>query len=210
MSDGVKSPIIEKQIIRLILTGLQEIIGSGGLQAVINLSSLPAQTKDNQIVLVSDFQIGDWQGLHQALGSLYGKRGAQGIAIRTGQVLFKDYFRTYGVGTGMMDRDFRMLAKPRRILRGLEILANIQSQFIPNLSVDILQDADHWFWRIKNNEWTQKNPEIYQLLVKGFIGVIQEFLSWTSGGKYYPVHEMGKDEEANTDRVIRIQKNFID
>ena len=210
MKKEIRFQANENQIIQMILTGILEIIGTSGLQAVINLAALPVRIVDHHTVLTGVFSIAEWKKLHDGMDSLYGRRGAQGIAIRSGQVFFKDYFRAYGVGTGMVDSEFRMLAKPKRILRGLEVLSETAVHYIPGFSVNVMQDADHWFWCISENAWVRENAELCRALMRWEMGVIQEFLSWTSGGKYYPVQEMGGKGEPAGEWVIRIHKKYIE
>ncbi len=193
----------------IVLDSLREIIGQGGVQAILKTEFLPVKLSGEEISIETGFTLQNWRKLIQTLHSLYGLRGAQGIAIRSGQVFFKDYYRSFGFSTGMMEREFRMLAKPNRILRGLQILADLQNHYLPVLTVDVLQDAEQWFWRVRECDWQQHNPDLMQILTRFEIGVIQEFLSWTSGGKFYPVSELSSSE-GKPGVVIKILKKYVD
>ncbi len=209
MNTSTKITVDPIEVTRVALDSLREIIGQGGLQAILKTDSLPFFFTGEEIHIESEFGLCDWRKLLEALQGLYGLRGAQGIAVRSGQVFFKDYYRSFGFTTGMMERDFRMLAKPNRILRGLQILAELQNHYLPFLSVDVFQDAEQWFWRVRQCDWLVQNPGLIQILNRFAIGVIQEFLSWTSGGKFYPVSELASTD-SKSGVVIRILKKYID
>ena len=197
-------------IYRILFEALQEITGKSGLQAIINMTSLPIEKADGTRISVDHLTPDNWQNLAQTLESLYGQRGAYGIAVRTGQVFFRDFFRSFGLNTGMMDRHYRMLPKPKRIQRGLEILADSLSLYIPDLQVDVIQDSENWYWRFKNMGLFSDSPGFAKILLKFIVGIIREFLSWTSGGKFYPVNEMNLAAEVNAGPIIIIQKRYID
>ena len=205
-----KSPVEAHELIQILLTSLYEIIGSAEMETMIETISLPINFDEEAPVLNHLFSLSDWENMAGQLKLLYGEESTCGIAIRTGQEFFTGYFRRFGSDTSMNEPDFRMLPKPRRIQKGLEILANLYQHAIPQLEVQIIQDEDHWYWKTADSKnWFVKRG-IEPLFQNFTLGVIQEFLSWTSGGKAYPVHLVTGIQETGTDmRTIQIKKHYL-
>lgn len=198
------------EINQMLLEGGQEILGKAGMHAVFNLAEIHSlQIQEGETPVGENLTISDWSALRESLESLYGPRGAQGAATRIGQVFFRDLFRTYGLQIGMMDKSFRMQPKPRKIRSGLEIMAEVSANLCNGLYVDVIDDAENWFWQVRDCNWCKEDPGNQRILICFTIGVLQEFLSWASGGKYYPIQEVDRLGEDFSTCVIQIQKKFL-
>jgi hypothetical protein len=81
---------------------------------------------------------------------------------------------------------------------------------MPRLEMQILQEDDYWYWKtVDPQNWLVKKG-IEPLLLNFTVGVIQEFLSWTSGGKAYPVHLLtGMQENGMDMKTIQISKHYL-
>ena len=210
MSNETQNQVNLIDVIHILFEALQEIIGQRGLQAVLNMTALPVKIHDDKDITIEHLSVDQWVNLTQTLESLYGVRGAQGIAVRTGQVFFRDFFRSFGMSTGMMSRSFRMLTKPKRIQRGIEVIAQSLGSYMPNIQADVIQDSENWFLRFSKLDFLSHAPGTASIMLKFVVGILQEFLSWTSGGKFYPVSEMTLAAEVKSGPIIVIQKHYID
>jgi hypothetical protein len=210
MSNETQNQVNLIDVIHILFDGLQEIIGQRGLQAILNMTALPIEIHDDNEMTIDSLSVDQWVNLTQTLEALYGVRGAQGIAVRTGQVFFRDFFRSFGMSTGMMSRSFRMLPKPKRIQRGIETIAQTLCSYIPDIHADVIQDSENWFLRFSKLDFLSDAPGTASIMLKFIVGILQEFLSWTSGGKFYPVSEMNLSAEVKSGPIIVIQKHYID
>ena len=104
---------------RIILQGMEEIIGRNGVHAVLNLAALseyienyPPAVSDRTLPfkLVSD--------LHVALEQAYGPRGGRGLALRIGRATFAYGLREYGSQLGLTEMAFRLLPLPTKLRVG--------------------------------------------------------------------------------------------
>ena len=71
---------------RIILLGLEEVIGRGGLEAVLQVGELEEAAQNVRSDLEErTFSFEAVSRLHQALEELYGPRGGRGLALRVGR-----------------------------------------------------------------------------------------------------------------------------
>ncbi|MCJ7625808.1 MAG: hypothetical protein MUO76_20135 [Anaerolineaceae bacterium] len=198
------------EINQMLLDGGKEIIGKAGLQAVINIAQVSSlQVHEEETTVSKPLTASDWGALRAALEALFGFRGAYGAATRIGQVFFREYFRTYGLQIGMMDRNFRMQPKPKKIRSGLEILAEVSAHLWSGFHVDVIDDAENWFWQLQDCSWCKEDPGNQSILICFIKGVLGEFLTWVSGGKYYPIREVDKAGDDFSTSVIQIRKKYL-
>jgi hypothetical protein len=204
------SSIKQEDIVRIFVGSLQEIMGENDLQPILHIAGLRTSSVRDTLNSPEPFNAEDFTAGWQALVNKYGLRGAEGVILRSGQVFFKDFLRRHGFETGLMEREFRSLPKPRRIRKGLGMLAALQEAFIPGTATTIIEEHENWLWETERCEWCGQHKDNRDALSKFTIGIIQEFLFWTSGGKCYPVHEADDLETSQTLFAIRVHKEYID
>jgi hypothetical protein len=194
----------QKEIEQIFIGSMQEIMGDDDLQSLLHQAGLGTNG------IAKSLNAAGFTEGWQALVDTYGRRGAEGVILRSGQVFFKDFLRKHGFETGLMENEFRSLPKPRRIRRGLGVLADLQEEMIPGTDITISEEDEYWLWQTCQCGWCKKREDNRDALSKFTIGVIQEFLFWTSGGKCYPVQEANDEESGHPLFVIRIDKEYIE
>lgn len=186
----------------LMLEGAREIIGQAGVNAVVNRAQVLCRkdSKTNQAMA----SVGHIQS---ALEELYGQRGGQGVALRSGRVSFNYLLRTDGKEMGLMELNYRMLPSKARIFMGLQLLAQKISSMITK-TVKVEDENDAWLWRMENDP--QPGSECpAQNRCHFIIGFLQEYLMWASGGKYHHVQEVTRADENGQFCLIQLEKNSL-
>lgn len=184
----------ELQLMRFVFRGMEDILGDAAAENVISHFTV---SRD------SDFRIEDCIDLQKTLQEVYGEKGSLGLILRMGRVFFKDLFYTFGDEIGLNDPHYRMLPKPERIRRGVECVF----QFINktwDCDLGIREDETHWICEARRREGQKDSKAIHYFLM----GLLQEFISWATGGKIYPV-SVGPLGPEDLMTVLVIQKQAI-
>jgi predicted hydrocarbon binding protein len=194
---------------RIILLALEEVAGSNGVNATLNQAGLshlvgnyPANNLDRQ------FSFEDLSQIQAALEQLYGPRGGRGVALRAGRACFKYGLREFGPLLGLTDLAFRLLPLDVRLRQGAENFADLFNRF-SDQRVTIVEQDDSFFWRIERCPicWGRHIDAPGCHLA---VGLLQDALYWTSGGKIFSIEEtqcIGHGDEAC---VIHIDKQAAD
>ncbi len=192
---------------RIMLEGVQEIIGRAGIYATFNTAHLAhLLPSDGAARLESGFSHDDMGSLMQAMVTLYGPRGGHGIAQRSGRASFKYLLRSFGDEMGLTELEYRLLPSIARIKTGLEALSATMTDLCGG-TVELAEEAQAWFWKYRDCPWCRPGA------VSGChytIGLLQEFLGWASGGRMYHVVETGCIATGGETCSIRIDKQPFD
>ena len=175
---------------RIILLAMEEVLGRHGVNAVLNLASLPdyighypPQNQDLR------FPFGHISQVQNAIESAYGTRGGRGLALQIGRACFKYGLREFGHGLGLTDLAFRLLPLPVKLKVGSEAFAGL---FNHGTDQRVRLEADEKFihWHIQRCPlcWERKTDLPCCHLAAG---LLQEALYWVSGGKCFLVEETG-------------------
>lgn len=210
MMDHAEDLPTRLDICQIAFDSLLEILGPEELSDILQESPLPVKLEEESINVSASLDRSNWVNLHRILLAQYGKAGTAGIAIRTGQVMFKNFFRSFGAATRLDDLGYRMLPKPARIRKGLEELAVLQEKYVPGSHACIENDQENWYWKLEPLQGCPEYPQIQDFLIKVVWGMVIEFVSWTGGGKVYPVHEAAWADTSPGERVIAIRRKYID
>ncbi len=191
------------------LEGVQEIIGRAGVYATFNTAHLahllPA---DAGARLEPEFTQEELSSLLLALVTLYGPRGGHGVAQRSGRASFKYLLRQYGDTMGLTSLEYRLLPSAGRIKAGLEALSKALSSFCDG-TVELAEEPQSWIWKYCDCPWcfhrTEDAPGCHFT-----VGLLQEFLSWASGGRMYHVTEIECIANGGKTCTIRIDRQPFD
>ncbi len=116
------------KIARIAILALEEVMGRNGLNAILNLASLPNLIDnlppDN---LERKFDFADFSAINGALEEMFGPRGGRGLAQRAGRATFNDGLKNFGALAGAGDLAFRILPPPIKLRIGLPAMAKIFS-----------------------------------------------------------------------------------
>jgi len=173
---------------RIILLGMEEIIGRNGLNAVLNmaeLAELAANLPPNN--LEPGFAFEQLSRIQTSLEKMYGPRGGQGVALRTGRACFKYGLREFGSSMGLTNTAFHLLPLQEKILLGASLFADVFNNYTDQ-RVHIEDTGAQILWHIDRCPvcWgRQAEGPICHLAV----GILQESLYWVSGGRYFCVEE---------------------
>ena len=166
----------------IFMEGVEELIGHSGLNAVTDqILSLGNAIKNEPWPSKSGL-------LMEALENIYGQRGGCGVALRAGRASYKYLLRQFGGPLGLTSLDYRLQPAPQRLRNGLMLLAGLVGQ-AGNQKVNLEEADGAWFWRVEHCELCGHRTAS-EVVCTFFTGLLQEFLSWASGGKFYAVHEI--------------------
>jgi hypothetical protein len=133
---------------------------------------------------------------------LFGERGSCGIAHRIGEASFRYFLRKIGKQYSLTENSYRLLNSQQRILFGLKQLAEFANQNC-GACIEIHEDENKWYWKVVANESIKNWNRFYSLYT---LGLIREFFSWTSGGRFYPMEERTSDPSSEILLKIAISK----
>lgn len=173
---------------RIIILATEEILGRNGLNAVLNtahLSHLINNYPPNNFDMQFAFE--DLSRIQATLEQLYGPRGGQGLALRTGRVCFKYGLREFGSLMGLTDLAFRLLPLNEKIRVGADRCADLFTRF-SDQRMRVEENEEHFLCHIERCPlcWGRKSSTPSCHLT---VGVLQEALFWVSGGKHFCIEE---------------------
>jgi predicted hydrocarbon binding protein len=173
-----------QQVVNILVEGAQELLGIEDLQRVIDLGG-NRSARGRAAQVVTPFNFAD---LPHGLEKQYGLASGRGLALRIGRAAFKYVLLRHGDALGLTTVDFRLQRAPRRMLEGLRILSD-QIMNECGDSIAIVDGEDHWVWRSERcpicRGRSTEDPCCYLM-----VGLLQEFLGWAGGGRFYPVREV--------------------
>ncbi len=134
---------------RVVLLAMEEILGHGGVNAVLNLADLPAYINDyppyNQDL---QFPFTHISHLQTGLESAYGPRAGRGLALRVGRACLKYGLREFGPELGLTDLAFRLLPLQTKLKTGSEAFAALFNDFTDQ-QVRLERDEKYIYWHIE-------------------------------------------------------------
>ena len=192
-------------LVRIILLGLEEVLGDSGLEAVLkhaNLAHLvqnyPPDNLDREVPYT---QIGR---MMSSLQAVYGARGGQGLAMRSGRACFKYGLRQFGQLMDLSDPEYRLLPQNTKIRQGGRIFSGIFNEYTDQ-QVRLEEDEESFYWHMKNCPLCYHRHEDSPACHLA-VGTLQEALYWVSGGKFYNIQETECVAKGDTSCTIRIDK----
>lgn len=176
------------KIARIYIIAMEDVMGSNGLNAILNLAGLQAYIgnypPDN---LDRQFDFADFTALNAALEDMYGPRGGRGLALRAGRACFSQGLKNFGALAGVGDLAFKVLPLVAKLKMGIPAMGTIFSNFSDQITVVAEQD-DHYTYTITQCPvcWgrTADKPVCHAAS-----GLLQEGLRWLSGGHEFRVVE---------------------
>jgi hypothetical protein len=175
---------------RILLTGLEEIMGRNGLNAILNLANL-SQFIDNPPPDSMDrnFDFAYISALNQALEDMYGPRGGRGLQRRLGRVLFSEGLPSLGALVGASDLAFKVLPLQAKLKAGLPAIAKVFDSLSDQQSRVEDPGGDHFVYVIERCSmcWGRKVERPGGHIASG---IIEEALRWVSGGHNFRVDQV--------------------
>ena len=193
---------------RIILEGMEELMGRSGVDTVLHFASLDALTQnDSKPRMESAFSFEAVSLLQRTLEQIYGPRGGRGLALRIGRACFKYGLKEYGSTLGLTEMAFRLLPLATKLHLGAHSFAGLFNRHTDQ-RVRVEEKEEQIIWIIERCPlcWERKAEEPVCHLA---VGLLQESLYWLSGGKVFNVEETTCIARGDTACTIVIDKTPI-
>lgn len=195
---------------RIFLESIQEITGENSLNAILNyagLGSLIGNHPPDNLERAFDFAY--FSAINQALMEIFGDRGGRGIALRIGKTTFDDVLKDYGAMAGVSDIAFKIMPMQNKIRFGLNAMARVFCEKSDQIS-SVVDEGDRYIYKVERCPvcWGRKDqgqPVCYYM-----VGLLQEGLTWVSGGKEFIVNETQCVAKGDQACMFEIQKTHLD
>ncbi len=192
-------PTCSSQIAQIMIEGMEEVVGAEDLRGVFAYS---------QVISEPRLSYRDVCQFQEAVEASFGPRGGRGVLCRSGRAAFKRFLPGFWAHLGMTNLQYRLMPTPARIKIGLRALAQAMAEMYDQ-EIEVEDTADLWTWRMKTC------PHCYERQSRGpvcdfAVGVLQEYLSWTSSGRFYMVEEVECLSAGGQACTIQIQKRPLD
>ncbi len=174
---------------RVILRGMEEVVGVNGLATVLSLASLEPVLKNYPAATAEHtFSFETVSQLQAALELTYGPRGGRGVALRVGRACFKYGLKEYGSMLGLTEMAFRLLPLSTKLHSGAKTFADLFNKHTDQ-KVRVEEKGNQILWHIERCPlcWDRHADEPVCHLA---VGLLQESLYWLSGGKVFNVEEV--------------------
>lgn len=173
---------------RIILQGMEEVLGSNGINTVLRLGSLESLITEYPPARADrTFPFETVSAIQSALELTYGPRGGRGVALRVGRATFKYGLKEYGSTLGLTEMAFKLLPLPTKLHTGTKAFSDLFNTHTDQ-KVRVDEEEGRIYWHIERCPlcWERKaNEPVCHLAV----GLLQESLYWLSGGKAFNVEE---------------------
>lgn len=204
------APCCSNQMSQIIFRGFVEIIGQAGANATFHLAGLTHLLSSDLIEthLIKPLMPEQFGALRHAVDQLYGLRGGRGAALRAGRAAFRYLLRDIGDNLGLSGMDFRLLPTRKRMNVGQQRIASFLTEEFNN-TILLQEDENSWLWEVQFCQEClgQQRPETECTFI---VGLLQEYFSWASGGKYFMVSEVACIACGASACTFRIEKKPIE
>ena len=193
---------------RVMLLGLEEVIGKSGVASILDLGGL-ADLRQNLPPAKADktFPFEAISQLHKSLEQQFGPRGGRGLALRAGRASFKYGIKEYGLLMGITEMAFRLLPLQTKLRVGAKSFADLFNKHTDQ-KVRLEETDEKILWHIERCPlcWSRTADEPICHLA---VGLLQEALYWVSGGKVFNVEETDCIAQGAVACTITIDKTPI-
>ncbi|MFQ5613227.1 MAG: methanogen output domain 1-containing protein [Anaerolineae bacterium] len=190
---------------RIYLQAMEEVMGKGGINAVLNLAKLP-ELIDNYPPnnLDRQFDFSDFSAINQAIEDMYGPRGGRGLALRAGRASFAQGLSEFGAVIGVSELAFKVVPLGTKLRVGLRAMAETFSKF-SDQSSEVQEEEDRFVYIIRKCPvcWDRQSD---RTLCFAAVGILQEGLRWVSGGKDFRIEEFSCVAQGDADCRFAIYK----
>jgi predicted hydrocarbon binding protein len=196
-------------IARIYLEAIEEVMGTNGIKALLNLAKMP-HLIDNYPPrnLSREFDFADFSQLNEAMETMYGPRGGRALSLRAGRKSFDQGLKNFGAMVGVADRTFRMLPLKLRMKIGLGAMAKAFSTTSDQISY-VVEEDDHFLYVIERCPvcWARHADSP---ICNAAMGIILEGLNWGTGGLRFKTAEVSCIARGDPACNFTISKEPID
>ncbi len=197
------------QMGRILLLGLEEILGRSGTNALLNAARLDGYTGDTlPDASQCAFTFEEISQIHLALESHYGLQCGRGLALRAGRASAKHGLFALEPVTSATDLAFRLLPLHKKLRGSLTALAEAFNG-LTDQKVRLEEQPDHFLWTIERCPfcWGRRTESPACHLA---VGILQEALYNVSGGRTFMVEETLCIAAGDSTCAIQIDKRPLD
>ncbi len=204
------APRCPTELGQIFFRGFLEILGQAGVNAAFHLSGRSHLIKGDFLdtQLAENYTCEDIGALRQAINQLYGPRGGRGMALRSGRAAFRYLARDFGEAIGIHSLEFRLIPLRKRLFTGQRLLSDFLSRQF-HQQIELEETGDAWTWKIYGcmECWgvSSEEPEC-----TFFVGMLQEYFAWVSGGKFYQVIETACSAAGSQACIFRIERKPVE
>lgn len=172
----------------ILFKAIEETIGRADLDdALKQIIFYPPAAKTSGNSQFSSIELTDISHLHVALEKVYGQRGSQGLALRSGRACFKYGLREFGPQFGLTDPSFRLLPLNLKIVTAAQQFSAYFNQE-SHKRVRVEEKTNNFQLSIENCPIC-RGRRSETAICHMAVGLLQEALYWISGGKYFHIEE---------------------
>lgn len=191
-------------MIDILLEGVREMIGSSTNKPRENTLYDPQiynklEKRGHLSDTISELDLVEL--LHSAQ-AIYGNRGSFGVALRIGEASFRYFLRKKGEEYSLSGNSYRLMNSQQRTLFGLKKLAEFANEN-SNAETKISENETYWHWNV---ELKNQNFMVAQIFKSFTVGLLREFFSWSSGGRFFPIEDHVEQNDDATNFRISISK----
>jgi predicted hydrocarbon binding protein len=146
--------------------------------------------------------------VRQRMDQVYGPDSARGIAICAGRAAFAHLLRQQENELGFTSESFRFAPGKVKLKKGLVLLSKWMSSHFAEV-VEVESKDKFWLFSITPKQKEQPS-EVTSNLCDFKLGLLQGFLAWASGGKYFAIHEVACCCSGAEKCCYRIEKTPIE
>ena len=194
---------------RIYLQALEEVMGKSGVNALLNLATLPELIGNYPPAnLDREFDFADFGAIGRSLEEMYGPRGGRGLGVRAGRAAFAEGLSKFGATAGVADLAFKVLPTGTKLKVGLKAMAETFNKFSDQKS-EVSEAEDHFVYTISQCPvcWNRKSD---RPVCFAAVGILQEGLHWVSGGKNFRVEEVSCIAQGEEVCTIHVYKQPLD
>lgn len=197
------------KMVRIYLQALEDVLGKNGVNALLNLARLRhliGNYPPNNFE--KEFPFEEFAALNQALYDVYGPRGGRGLGIRGGRATFEYVLKEYGAMLGISDLAMRLMPLGMKMRLGINVMAETFNRTSDQV-VRVEEDDEHFYYHIERCPVCWKRTSDRPICDVA-LGLLQEGLSWVSGGRSIAVRETTCIAKGDATCLFVIDKKPLD
>ncbi|MGC1121265.1 MAG: hypothetical protein WBA22_09235 [Candidatus Methanofastidiosia archaeon] len=205
----VDQKYVDNTLMRIYLDTIQNIMGSQGLNSVLNYGHLEKYINnfppDNDEL---EIPREDLRKLHQSLIDLFGEKGARGILLRIGREMTFTFLEKRPTVVKSMKYAIRLLPEINQMRLSLERFVEESEKRIPSLKglshLELKEDKDY-FLLIDEDSYTSEGIISENPVCHVYVGNLETSLEWITGHAH-KVEEIQCRARGDSADVFRIWK----
>jgi predicted hydrocarbon binding protein len=165
----------------LFFLGLEETLGREELEKLVR--DIPGLLSSTGILSAREIK-----PVAQKLTENYGQTGARGLMMCSGRAAFKYLLKQEGKALGFEAPGFRFLPNRSKLKKGLDQIAGWMKRTYGD-EIQVKNNGGNWHFELSDCHECEGVTSAFSMC-DFTAGLLQEFLSWAGGGKFYAVHEV--------------------